>query len=72
MLHTEGAMAFAVAPSPLLCCHFGVVCVCCRSIKRVGDKKIYLMTDVGSEYSDDQLAQISAGLKAHAVELIVV
>lgn len=41
-------------------------------IKRVGDKKIYLMTDAGSEYSDDQLDRICAGLQAQSVELIVV
>ncbi len=43
-----------------------------RDIKRVGDKKIYLMTDAGSEYSDDQLDRICAGLQAQSVELIVV
>ena len=44
----------------------------CRDVKRVGDKKIYLMTDAGSAYSDDQLDQICNGLKAQSVELIVV
>lgn len=43
-----------------------------RDVKRVGDKKIYLMTDAGSEYSDSQLDQICHGLKTHSVELIVV
>lgn len=43
-----------------------------RSVKRVGEKKIYLMTDAGSEYSDAQLDQICLGLKAQSVELIVV
>lgn len=42
-----------------------------RDLKRVGEKKIYLMTDAGSEYSDDQLEQICAGLKAQNVDLIV-
>ena len=44
----------------------------CSGIKRVGEKKIYVMTDAGSEYSDDQLDQICVGLKAQNVELIVV
>ena len=42
------------------------------SAKRVGEKKIYLITDVGSEYTDDGLAQIAAGLKEKNVQLIVV
>ena len=40
--------------------------------KRVGDKKIYLITDAGSEYSDDGLASIAAGLRDKEIELIVV
>lgn len=44
----------------------------CSDVKRVGEKKIYLMTDAGSEYSDAQLDQICVGLKNHNVELIVV
>lgn len=42
------------------------------NLKRVGEKKIYLMTDAGSEYSDDQLVQICQGLKNNDIELIVV
>ncbi len=42
-----------------------------RDLKRVGEKKIYLMTDAGSEYTDDQLDQICCGLKAEDIELIV-
>ncbi len=43
-----------------------------RNAKRVGDKKIYLLTDAGSEYSDDGLEQICAGLREKNIELIVV
>ena len=43
-----------------------------RSARRVGDKKIYLLTDAGSEYSDDGLEQICAGLKEKNIELVVV
>jgi len=43
-----------------------------RSARRVGDKKIYLLTDAGSEYSDDGLDQICAGLKEKNIELVVV
>ena len=42
------------------------------NVKRVGEKKIYLLTDGGSEYSDDGLDQICAGLQKENVELIVV
>ena len=45
--------------------------LCNRDVKRVGEKRIYLLTDAGSEYSDDQLEQICTGLKAQGVELIV-
>lgn len=51
---------------------YGCIWFYCRSVKRVGDRKIYLMTDAGSEYSDDQLDQICTGLKGQSVELIVV
>ena len=37
----------------------------------MGDRKIYLLTDAGSEYSDDGLKQICAGLREKNVELIV-
>ena len=40
--------------------------------KRVGEKKIYLITDAGSEYSDDGLGQIAAGLREKNIQLIVV
>lgn len=42
------------------------------SAKRVGQKKIYLITDVGSEYTDDGLDHIAAGLKEKEIELIIV
>lgn len=42
------------------------------SAKRVGQKKIYLITDVGSEYTDDGLDCIAAGLREKEIELIVV
>ncbi|CAI8032325.1 X-ray repair cross-complementing protein 5 [Geodia barretti] len=40
--------------------------------KRVGEKKIYLITDVGSEYTDDGLGEIAAGLRDRGIQLIVV
>ena len=40
--------------------------------KRVGEKKVYLITDAGSEVSDDGLVQIAAGLKEKEIQLIVV
>ena len=40
--------------------------------KRVGEKKIYLITDVGSEYTDDGLGEIVAGLRDRGIQLIVV
>lgn len=40
--------------------------------KRVGEKKIYLITDAGSEYTDDGLHQIAAGLKDKDIQLIIV
>jgi len=43
-----------------------------RGARRVGDRKIYLLTDVGSECNDDGLDQICAGLKEKNVELVVV
>ncbi len=43
-----------------------------RSLKKVGEKKIYLLTDAGSEYSDDGLETICAGLEKEGIELIVV
>lgn len=42
------------------------------SAKRVGQKKIYLVTDAGSEYTDDGLDRIAAGLREKEIELIVV
>ena len=42
------------------------------SAKRVGEKKIYLITDAGSEYSDDGLEKIAAGLRDKDIQLIVV
>ena len=42
------------------------------SAKRVGEKKIYLITDAGSEYSDDGLEKIAAGLQDKDIQLIVV
>ncbi len=38
----------------------------------MGEKKIYLLTDAGSEYSDDGLDTICAGLDKEGIELIVV
>ncbi|XP_064382719.1 X-ray repair cross-complementing protein 5-like [Halichondria panicea] len=43
-----------------------------RSLKKVGEKKIYLLTDAGSEYSDDGLESICAGLEKEGIELVVV
>ena len=40
--------------------------------KKVGEKKIYLLTDAGSEYSDSGLDQICGGLKEKEIELIIV
>ena len=40
--------------------------------KKVGGKKIYLITDAGSEYTDDGLERIAAGLREKEMELIVV
>lgn len=40
--------------------------------KRVGEKKIYLITDVGSEYTDDGLGEIATGLRDKDIQLIVV
>ncbi len=38
----------------------------------MGEKKIYLLTDAGSEYSDDGLETICAGLEKEGIELIIV
>ena len=54
------------------CDSFCCVLIGHRSAKRVGEKKIYLITDAGSEYSDDKLDQICAGLKHNNIELVVV
>ena len=43
-----------------------------RSLRKVGEKKIYLLTDAGSEYSDDGLETICAGLEKEGIELIIV
>ena len=40
--------------------------------KRVGEKKIYLVTDAGSEYTDNGLGEIAAGLREKGIQLIVV
>ena len=47
------------------------MCVC-RNVKKVGDKKLYLLTNAGSEYNDNELQQICAGLSKEKIELIVV
>ena len=43
-----------------------------RNATRVGDKKIYLITDAASQYSDDGLDKICTGLKKEQIDLIVV
>ena len=42
-----------------------------RDVKKVGEKTIYLLTDVGSGYSDDQVENICTGLKAQDIDLVV-
>jgi len=37
----------------------------------VGEKIIYLLTDVGSGYSDDQMESICNALRAKEIELVV-
>ena len=46
--------------------------VLCRNASRVGDKKVYLITDAASQYSDDGLDKICEGLKTSQIDLIVV
>lgn len=50
---------------------YGVGVCFFSGVKKVGEKKIYLLTDVGSEYSDDQIDQICTGLRTNGVDLIV-
>ena len=43
----------------------------CSGVKKVGEKMIYLLTDAGSEFSDDQVDQICTGLRINDIDLIV-
>eukprot|EP00731_Ephydatia_muelleri_P010449 Em0005g1035a len=43
-----------------------------KNASRVGDKKVYLITDAASQYSDDGLDRICAGLKREQIDLIIV
>ena len=43
-----------------------------RSAKKVGRKVLYLFTNAASQYSDDQLDLITAGLKNKEIDLIIV
>lgn len=42
-----------------------------RNVRRIGQKKIYLLTDAGSDYSDDKLAEICSGFRDNGIELAI-
>ena len=50
---------------------FSVAVVMFRDVKKVGEKKIYLLTDVGSAYSDDQMESICDSMREKDIELVV-
>ena len=46
-------------------------CAPYSGVKKVGEKIIYLLTDAGSEFSDDQVNEICTGLRDKDIELII-
>ena len=71
--HLSCAHLLLNAPSVLTCSHPPApTCLTCRNASRVGDKKVYLIMDAASQYSDDGLDRICAGLKREQIDLIIV